>query len=108
MVGVLPRWAGAGLMDKFLGLFFCCLGCDCVFFFSMRLPGSLGFLSLCFVLSVHWAFCRGFFASLTGPFCYRFGGRARAFGSATVLFLCPFFADELAYFIDVWAVFVCI
>ena len=94
MVGVLPRWAGAGLMAGFLGSFFCCLVCGWRLFFSMRLLWSLGFLSLCFVLSVPRAFCRGSFASLTGPFCCRAGGRAGGFGSALVLNFCPFFIYE--------------
>lgn len=74
----------------------------------MRVPGPLGFVSLWYVSIVRLVVGCGFFASLTGSLCFRFWGRVLAFGSGFVGYFHPFFVYELAYFIDVWAVFVCI
>ena len=49
-----------------------CLVCGLRLFFSLRLAGSFGFVSLCYVSSVRLAFVRGFFASLAGSFWGRF------------------------------------
>lgn len=73
---------------------FCCLGCDFVFFLALRVPWSLGFVSLWYVSKVRRADGRGFFASLTGRFCGGRWGRVVALGSAFGLDFCPFFVYE--------------
>lgn len=72
-------------------VFFGCLGCGLrPFFLSVRLAGSFGGVSLCFVSSVRLSVGRGFFASLAGRF--GFGGLGWS-GVRSVL--CPFFCRFL-------------
>jgi hypothetical protein len=61
------------------------------FFFSMRLPVSLGFDSLCYVSNVRLAIGRGFYVSLAGWF----GGRASA--GAGALPLCSHLSMNIGY-----------
>lgn len=67
--------AGGGvfhsIMSGPLPRFFCCLGCGCRLFSSLRLLWPLGFVLLCYVSQVRRAVGRGFFASLAGGFCGR-------------------------------------
>lgn len=56
------------------------------FFVSIRLAGSFGWVSLCFVSVVRWAVGRGFFVSLTG----RFGSGGLGWSGGWSA-LCPFF-----------------
>lgn len=71
-------------------VFFCCLRFDFVFFFSLRLPWPLGFVSLCYVSFVHQAVGRGFFASLAGSFWSRVSAVVVPCGSIFAPFLSMF------------------
>lgn len=70
--------AGGGVFHSIgsgpLPRFFWCLACGFAFFFALRLPVPLGFVSLCYVSQVRRAVGRGFFASLSGGFWGRVSG----------------------------------